>query len=194
MTISPWLPFADSPYCSLCQFDKESITHALFFCHRLKRVWRSSSFHLVEQFAKILWSIWNERNKEKHGSKPKPHDVLLYFAISYLEEFHVAQVAKPSVVISSAPTLAPVSKNIPRLNPPSRRMKLNTDAAINKFNNTSGFGAILSNNNGDTIAVMSMPFKGNFRPKVMEAMALLYSLQWLKDLHLHVHYLRQILF
>uniref|UniRef100_A0A803QJP4 RNase H type-1 domain-containing protein n=1 Tax=Cannabis sativa TaxID=3483 RepID=A0A803QJP4_CANSA len=107
----------------------------------------------------------------------------------YLEEFHAAQVAKPSVVISSAPTSALVSKNIPRLNPPSRRMKLNTDAAINKFNNTSGFGAILRNNNGDTIAVMSMPFKGNFRPKVMEAMALLYSLQWLKDLHLHVHYI-----
>uniref|UniRef100_A0A803P5M5 Reverse transcriptase domain-containing protein n=1 Tax=Cannabis sativa TaxID=3483 RepID=A0A803P5M5_CANSA len=121
----------------------DTITLKEFLLH-MSSSWPSIRF---EQFATVLWSIWTERNKERHGTKPKPHDVILYFSLSYLEEFKAVD---------------PISK-------------------------TSGFGAVLRNSNGDAVAVMATPYRGCFSPQVMEALALMHSLQWLRELQLPVH-------
>ncbi|XP_060959448.1 uncharacterized protein LOC133030655 [Cannabis sativa] len=206
---------SDDDRCSLCDRTKETITHALFFCKRAKKVWQNSAFNIadllppgmklmefflhispcwsslqLEQFATILWSIWTERNKEKHGTKPKPYDVLLYFALSYLDDYHAAtQPSAPTASTISAALSTAGNSAVAWINPPSGRLKLNTDAAINARNQMSGFGAVLRNSSGDIIAAMSCPFKGCFKPDIMEALALMHSLQWIKDLQLPVHFI-----
>uniref|UniRef100_A0A803PM29 CCHC-type domain-containing protein n=1 Tax=Cannabis sativa TaxID=3483 RepID=A0A803PM29_CANSA len=205
---------AGSAICSLCRGNNESIFHALFLCKRAKKVWRGSSFSLdriihessnfkdlffkasetwpqqeLEQFACILWSIWTERNKEYHGTKPKPNEVLLVSAISYLGEYQASRQATPThlrneVHRNNEPTVAPKW-----LNPPSDRLKLNTDAAVDTVNRISSFGAILRDSDGQVVAGMSKPHPGCFKPEVMEALALRYSLQWLQSMNLPIHYI-----
>uniref|UniRef100_A0A803PJK4 Reverse transcriptase domain-containing protein n=1 Tax=Cannabis sativa TaxID=3483 RepID=A0A803PJK4_CANSA len=205
---------AGSDICSLCRGNNESIVHALFLCKRAKKVWRGSSFSIdriihesstfkdlffkasetwpqqeLEQFACILWSIWTERNKEYHGTKPKPHEMLLVSALSYLGEYQTSRQATPThlrneVHRNNEPTVAPKW-----LNPPSGRLKLNTDAAVDNVNRISGFGAILRDSDGQVVAAMSKPHPGCFKPEVMEALALRYSLQWLQSMNLPIHYI-----
>uniref|UniRef100_A0A803Q083 Uncharacterized protein n=1 Tax=Cannabis sativa TaxID=3483 RepID=A0A803Q083_CANSA len=204
---------SDSDCCSLCNRAKETIPHALFFCKRARKVWQFSAFNIpellapntslkelllhvstlwssleLEQFATILWSVWTERNKERHGSKPKPHGVLLYFALSYLDEFHSAN-HKSAVRESNTATASSSASNsaVSWLNPPSGHLKLNTDATVNVRNQMSGFSAVLRNSSCDIVVAMSLPFKGCFKPDIMEALALMHSLQWIKDLRLPVH-------
>ncbi|XP_060965592.1 uncharacterized protein LOC115720043 [Cannabis sativa] len=205
---------AASANSSICNRDKESITHALFFCKRARQVWQLSAFGLdkiisphmslneiilhlaatwssskLEQFATLLWSIWNERNREIHGSKPKPADVLFYFALSYLAEFHSARKDPAINSLTLRNQNSSVSKDSPWMNPPSGRLKLNTDAAVDKMKHLSGFGAILQNSNGDIVATMAAPYQGYFKPEIMEAMALMHSLKWLQELDLPVHFI-----
>uniref|UniRef100_A0A803P234 EF-hand domain-containing protein n=1 Tax=Cannabis sativa TaxID=3483 RepID=A0A803P234_CANSA len=114
----------------------------MLYCKRPKRVWRASTFSLdeylsshmnlkefllhvytiwtnmlLEQFATILWSIWSERNKERHGTKPKSYDILLYFAVTYLEEFQAARISKPPANALSSSSLSFTNTNAHWMNP-----------------------------------------------------------------------------
>uniref|UniRef100_A0A803NSG7 Uncharacterized protein n=1 Tax=Cannabis sativa TaxID=3483 RepID=A0A803NSG7_CANSA len=177
---------AASAICSLCRSNNESIVHALFLCKRAKKVWRGSSFLLdriihesstfkdiffkasetwpqqeLEQFACILWSIWTERNKEYHGTKPKPHEVLLVSALSYLGEFQASRQASPT----------------------------NLRNEVHRNNEPTRFLVAQSSSDGQVVAAMSKPHPGCFKPEVMEALALRYSLQWLQSMNLPIHYI-----
>ncbi|KAM6551066.1 hypothetical protein CsatB_000874 [Cannabis sativa] len=117
--------------------------------------------------------------------------------MTYLDEFHTARGVNNShqqPISQQQPSDAShnsrSSTTIPKwLNPPSGRLKLNTDAAVSKATQITGFGAILRSSSGDCIAAMSRPFPGCFKPEIMEALALLHSLKWLKDLQLQVDFI-----
>ncbi|KAM6592906.1 hypothetical protein CsatA_000609 [Cannabis sativa] len=141
----------------------------------------------LEQFATILWCIWSEQNKERHGTRPKPADALLYFAYSYLEEFHCARKDLKQSVACRSPANTSAAEEASWMNPPSGHLKLNTDATIDIRKQVSGFGVVVRNSLGDIVAATSIPFKGCFKPEIMEALALMHSLQWLHDLKLPVH-------
>uniref|UniRef100_A0A803QQP1 CCHC-type domain-containing protein n=1 Tax=Cannabis sativa TaxID=3483 RepID=A0A803QQP1_CANSA len=170
-------------FWSLSIPSKETIIHALFRCTRPKKFWKASHFSIasllsshaglqeimikastihtqleLEQFACILWSLWTERNKERHDQKL------------------ISQQQVPAQQQLVAGPSQPPQK---WLNPPSGRMKLNTNAAVDKAKQITGFGAILRNSSGECIAAMSRPFseeviikvegRGEFRcPKMIE--------------------------
>uniref|UniRef100_A0A803QCR0 Uncharacterized protein n=1 Tax=Cannabis sativa TaxID=3483 RepID=A0A803QCR0_CANSA len=78
----------------------------------------------LEQFATILWSIWSEGNKERHGTKPKPAYVLLYFALCYLDEFHAARKVTNKASSSNLSVDLSNAQTGSWLNSPSGRLKL----------------------------------------------------------------------
>ncbi|KAM6557307.1 hypothetical protein CsatB_004326 [Cannabis sativa] len=145
----------DSTTCFICNGDKETIIHALFLCKRARQ---------LEKFATILWSIWSERNKERHGTLPKQADTILYFALSYLEDYHEARKAQNCVIVSNQSSAKLVSWDASWLNAPSGHLKLDTDAAVDITKHVTGFGAVLRNSSGDILVAMAVPFKGCFKP------------------------------
>ncbi|XP_060973679.1 putative disease resistance RPP13-like protein 1 [Cannabis sativa] len=98
------------------------------------------------------------------------------------EEYHAANIKKTAGFSTPvAAQHAAVSRNMDWMNPPSGRLKLNTDSTIDTMNNLSGFGAVLRNCSSQIIAAMAIPFQGCFSPEITEALALMHSLQWIKE-------------
>ncbi|XP_060972532.1 uncharacterized protein LOC133038407 [Cannabis sativa] len=205
---------SDPALCSLYHREKETIIHAFFFCKRPRKFQKLSNFSIdnllsshishkellihvstiwsdlqMEQFACILWSLWTKRYMERHGTKPHPTKLLLFKTISYLNEFHSVRKPMDSKLTHQQAHSQSIQPTPKWLNLPLGRLKLNTDAAVNTAMQTFDFGAILRNSRGDTIATMSRPFPGCFKLEVMEALALMHSLQWMKDLQLPVDYI-----
>uniref|UniRef100_A0A803Q6Y9 CCHC-type domain-containing protein n=1 Tax=Cannabis sativa TaxID=3483 RepID=A0A803Q6Y9_CANSA len=81
--------------CSLCKCGWETIGHAIFCCDRAKAVWKKFRYNVympnignikgfdifshlaathndadLQLITCLMWSIWSERNKEIHGTKP----------------------------------------------------------------------------------------------------------------------------
>uniref|UniRef100_A0A803NGS0 Uncharacterized protein n=1 Tax=Cannabis sativa TaxID=3483 RepID=A0A803NGS0_CANSA len=50
----------------------------------------------------LMWSIWSERNKENHGTKPKPAAMICNFAVAYLDQYHKANSPRNTAAVSSA--------------------------------------------------------------------------------------------
>ncbi|XP_060965555.1 uncharacterized protein LOC133034481 [Cannabis sativa] len=106
--------------------------------------------------------------------------MVLYFALSYIEEYQIAQKSKAPPSLTS-PSRSTTTSDAPWLNPPSGKLKLNTDAAVDKSNQRTSCGAVLRNSNGDIVAAFSKSIPGVFRPEIMEALALVNALKWLID-------------
>uniref|UniRef100_A0A803Q0L2 RNase H type-1 domain-containing protein n=1 Tax=Cannabis sativa TaxID=3483 RepID=A0A803Q0L2_CANSA len=208
--------------CSLCRCSWEASRHAIFRCKRAKSVWQQFQYRIqmpnignatgfdifsyivaahndeeLGQIVCLMWSIWSERNKETHGTKPKAVDVLCASSVAYLNQFLKATastltVAGASSQGTSSSNFAPsaTDKFTPKWrSPPSGFTKLNVDAACDQTEGLIGFGAIIRGHTGDVIAGFSKPFHGFFLPKDMEAAALLHSLQWAIQNQLPIHFI-----
>uniref|UniRef100_A0A803Q1L0 RNase H type-1 domain-containing protein n=1 Tax=Cannabis sativa TaxID=3483 RepID=A0A803Q1L0_CANSA len=124
-----------------------------------------------------------------HSTKPKQADVILYFALSYLEEYHDARKASTSINPNDNLLAKSASRDAPWLNPPSGRLKLKTYVAVDTMKEITSCGAVLRNCSSDIAAAMKVPFRGCFKPEIMEAMALMHNLKWLQELHLPLHFM-----
>ncbi|XP_060972454.1 uncharacterized protein LOC115717936 [Cannabis sativa] len=210
---------ATSPYCTICNSAEESITHALFSCPRAKAVWDLSSLHIdfhtlrqsasadillhlstvlttseFELFLVLCWCNWHERNAIYHGNTVRSSQAVASYAPSYLAEFQSARAKR------SQPTTSSVAATDPRPSsefthapkwtaPPRGRLKLNTDAAIDKACNKVGIGATLRNSDGFVVAAISKPLLGNYKAEEMEALGLALSLNWLIANNLSVDFI-----
>uniref|UniRef100_A0A803QB42 Ribosomal protein L39 n=1 Tax=Cannabis sativa TaxID=3483 RepID=A0A803QB42_CANSA len=67
----------------------------------------------LEKILCLMWSIWTERNKEIHGTRPKPAPNILIFVDSYVDQFrkakHCATNQKDQAVCTSSTTSAATS-------------------------------------------------------------------------------------
>ncbi|KAM6547612.1 hypothetical protein CsatB_019288 [Cannabis sativa] len=210
---------ATSPYCTICNAADESITHALFSCPRAKTVWDLSPLNIdfttlrqsasadillhlstvlttseFEQFLVLCWCNWHERNAIYHGNTVRSPQAVAAYAPTYLTEFQRAraQRSQPTTSSATAPDPRPSSEFIhaPKWTaPPRGRLKLNTDAAIDRACNKVGIGATLRNADGLVVAAISKPLLGNYKPEEMEALGLALSLNWLISNNLSVDFI-----
>ncbi|XP_060965559.1 uncharacterized protein LOC133034485 [Cannabis sativa] len=191
----------------------------LVLCHRAKAVWNKLNFqvsmvnignlkghdifaHLaamhndsdLERIICLMWCIWSERNKETHGSRAKPADVICSFSATYLEQYHNAQASvtalnqtdnRPPNSSDPHPT---AHRIVAKWQPPGAGFyKLNTDATYDHEGKIVGVGALIRDHLGSVIAGFSKPLQGCYSAKEMEAVALYHSLQWALDHHFHLH-------
>ncbi|KAM6579887.1 hypothetical protein CsatA_003661 [Cannabis sativa] len=67
----------------------------------------------LEKILCLMWSIWTQRNKEIHGTRPKPAPNILIFVDSYVDQFrkakHCATNQKDQAVCTSSTTSAATS-------------------------------------------------------------------------------------
>ncbi|KAM6571333.1 hypothetical protein CsatA_015413 [Cannabis sativa] len=148
-----------------------------------------------ELFIVFCWNIWHERNAIYHGNAVRTPKAVAQYAPSYLAEFQAARANRPQIYAQSATTVktprpAKEFTHAPKWTaPPQGRLKLNTDAAIDKERNIVGIGAILRDSDGYVIAALSKPIQGNFKAEEMEALGLALSLNWLLSHNLSVDYI-----
>ncbi|KAK9991446.1 hypothetical protein SO802_026431 [Lithocarpus litseifolius] len=101
----------------------------------------------VELFLVQAWVVWNKRNSVMHGGSVKEPSWLNRRAVEYLEEFKQAQ-EHLTIPMRQA------EENVWRP-PPHPFFKLNFDAAIFMESNSSGFGAVIWNEQGKVMAAMA---------------------------------------
>ncbi|XP_050211481.1 uncharacterized protein LOC126661668 [Mercurialis annua] len=110
--------------CPVCNKDRESAIHCLWFCKNAKSVWKEWNcydnfevrenwsiqdlifygFQILEKsdfivFGVVLWLIWNNRNGVVFGRNCKPAALVIDWALSYIEEFNSAKVHCANIVL-----------------------------------------------------------------------------------------------
>ena len=102
----------------------------------------------MELFLVQAWIIWNQRNKLLHGGKFQDPNMLCRRAVEYLEEYlnYQGNLRVDGVVHSVGDVWKP---------PPNSVFKLNFDATVFVEAKRTGFGAIIWNDKGEVMAVMS---------------------------------------
>ncbi|XP_060966357.1 uncharacterized protein LOC133034894 [Cannabis sativa] len=148
---------------------EESVSHALFYCRSIRRVWKGTQFYPyifansskilfhdvadmiytsltkkdVEIFLCTAWLVWFNRNKALKDQAHDPDHAILSLAQSYLEDYHSSQRIPTS---SSHPSQmsAPTSWSPPA----AGLLKLNVDAAVSQATGKAGFGGIIRNSDG----------------------------------------------
>ncbi|XP_060969470.1 uncharacterized protein LOC133036757 [Cannabis sativa] len=195
-----------SPYCSFRSHGQDTVTHSLLGCSRARKIWEKTSLagffiahhsqdikdFLLSGFETLpkdqlslcfalLWSIWNKRNQTLFQSKFPSLDDIEDSAANYLKEYTNSQ----QHFATSIPT-PPASGMQPPL-PPRGMYTLYSDAAISTSRSTMGFGAVIQDSTGQTIAAISSPHTGALSPILVEAHALLHAIQWCIIVHLPLH-------
>ncbi|XP_060959153.1 uncharacterized protein LOC133030431 [Cannabis sativa] len=192
-----------SPVCDRCGGMEESVSHALFYCRSVRRVWKGTQFYPyifansleilfhdivdmiyfsltkkdVEIFLCTAWLVWYNRNKALKNQTHDPDHAIFSLAQSFLEDYHSSQRA-PS---PSRPrqTSGPSSWTPPA----AGLLKLNVDAALSQAARKAGFGGIIRNSDGLVVAAIAQPHSGGGSVPTLEAKSLLSALQWCINEH-----------
>ncbi|XP_075649914.1 uncharacterized protein LOC142620431 [Castanea sativa] len=158
--------------CELCKRTTETALHALWECSVAQEVWAGSMrkqqkaagsqldfLHLVEVLMLKLsreelelffvqaWLIWTQRNSVVFGGVIQDPSRLVKRAGEFLDEFKQSQV---QLAVTRVETRC--SRWIPPL---GSTFKLNFDAAIFQDIKSSGFRAVIRNNQGEVMAALS---------------------------------------
>uniref|UniRef100_A0A803PCT3 RNase H type-1 domain-containing protein n=1 Tax=Cannabis sativa TaxID=3483 RepID=A0A803PCT3_CANSA len=189
--------------CTLYKCGWESAGHAIFCCDRAKAVWKKFRYNVyipnIELITCLMWSIWFERNKEIHGTKPKPADLICTFVVSHLAQYQKAttpaqnQAAIPATKSENRIGQAQ-HQRLPVRSPPVWKpltvgcYKLNLDAACEN-GAILGFGALIQDHTGAVIVGFLKPYRRCFLPKEMEAAVMFHSVQWAIEYQIPIHFI-----
>uniref|UniRef100_A0A803Q5N4 Reverse transcriptase domain-containing protein n=1 Tax=Cannabis sativa TaxID=3483 RepID=A0A803Q5N4_CANSA len=148
----------------------------------------------------IHWKNWKFLCKAKiHGGRlnlptitlptDSPADAHNATAATGAHSLHLSAAISPEPLPHAYVPHTQVPPTKPKwLAPPSGRLKLNTDAAVNVNTGVFGLAAILRDSNGDVLAAMVKPMKGCVKTEEMEALAVAWSLKLLLTLRLSVDF------
>ena len=162
----------DVATCEMCTLTAEDCIHALWECGVAQDVWAGSlvgmqkvatqqvSFlHLVEKlldekpmevcelFLVQAWFIWNQGNLVVHGGQVQDPSVIIRRAKDFLEDFQRSQTR-----LSVQHRRAHPSTWLP---PPTGHFKLHFDAAVFSNPPSTGYGAVIHNENAEVMASFS---------------------------------------
>ncbi|KAK3183280.1 hypothetical protein Dsin_030566 [Dipteronia sinensis] len=130
-------------------------------------------------FCVCLWKIWAIRNAAVHGSLPDKAVDVVDWAHFFIDEFHNASPAK------SRNPECPTVRNPVWKPPDPSTYKINCDAVINTAGCLVGIGIVIRDWEGFVMASCSQKIDATFSPQVVEATAILRSLQFAIDTGLY---------
>ncbi|KAM6566267.1 hypothetical protein CsatA_025395 [Cannabis sativa] len=197
-----------SSVCERCGNMEESVSHALFYCNSVRRVWKGTLFypyifscpheidfhdiaHMVfvslpkeevELFLCIAWFIWFNRNKARKDQAQDKTHAILTLARNFLDDYNL-----PSSGQSPRTPPSRLSHPTPWTPPAQGCLKLNVDASTTKNRLKAGFGGVIRNSEGLVVAALASPYLGGGTVASLEAKSLLRMLQWCIEEHFHVH-------
>ncbi|KAM6543446.1 hypothetical protein CsatB_007893 [Cannabis sativa] len=198
--LSKTCPFSDFLVyvSSLLPSDKVEFFITILWC-----IWTARNAETHSKTPKTALQIWQFATTyiaDFRTAQSSQYLTALNFKGSPVADQHnTTTTGTSSQAFSSASTCAPlphsfapqsrVSPAKPKwLAPPSGRLKLNTDVAVNVNTGIFGLAAILRDSNGDILAAMVKPMKGCVKPEEMEALAIAWSLKLLMTHRLSVDF------
>ena len=119
--------------------------------------------------------MWHNRNEVRLGGVRKPGNVLLQWALQYLEEYYAASEISPKLSVLAVQG----QKWSPPLDP---SYKVNVDGATFSELGVVGIGVIVQDAYGQAVAALSSKLMAPFGAIEMEAKALEARLQFARDI------------
>ncbi|XP_030478322.2 uncharacterized protein LOC115695396 [Cannabis sativa] len=194
------------PLCSICGYDKESVSHALIGCTRAKSIWKSSTFKqfylsyyrsdikdfllqafqvLPKQefqvFITFIWQIWNTRNSILFNKNHTTNNVE-EFVVNYLQEYKDVQHSqKHDTQPSEVSSITQSSHQHWLLSLSPDTPALFVDAALDHQAGLTGAGFVFKRGYQTVLASQSRRLPGVVSPIFSEGQALLQSLKWCID-------------
>lgn len=136
----------------------------------------------LQFFVAMCWTVWTTRNDGYWRDIHTRPEHVFYTAARQLAEYFDATEAENTLNDSNVQQPGQALNWTP---PTMGCFKMNIDAAVFAEIKMSGAGAIIRDEEGEVLGSLSCPIPGERSPLEAEAMALLYSLQWLRDLSIH---------
>lgn len=131
----------------------------------------SKSMEEMELIAVTCWAIWLDRNKKVHNEEFPPAIIISQWIRDYIKTYtkmNLNQIGSDLQSDPSARDISPVKWSCP----PSRGLKLNTDATWGKTPSSTGLGAIVRDSAGRLVGASSCSLKVDFQVPIAELMAI----------------------
>ena len=130
---------------------------------------------LLEIFAVMVWSIWNQRNRVRLNQPANAIHQIAHLSKNWLAKFQANQVSHVSIPIHTQ------SMRCRWKPPPSSCFKINFDRVIYPKEKKSGIGVVIRDNRGLVIASCSKVVHQVLGVSDIEAMATMWALSFASD-------------
>ncbi|KAK0588955.1 hypothetical protein LWI29_007692 [Acer saccharum] len=122
-----------------------------------------------------MWRIWFNRNQVVHGMGKQDMAAVVDWSMCYLSDFRAANVAENKDGMSGK-----IRNVVVRWQPTTEGLyKVNTDASVDSGKHLAGLGLVIRDHLGFVMASSAQCIGACFTPMIMEAVAVLWVLNWL---------------
>ncbi|XP_062076113.1 uncharacterized protein LOC133780311 [Humulus lupulus] len=129
----------------------------------------------------LFWRILHRRNKKVHENSLLSIELTVNWSLDYLETY---QKANGNVVAKAIQPMSNTSKNMNMkwCKSPDGIVKADVNAAIDVARRLAGFGVVVRDTQGQTLALAVWSSTATFSPEFVETIAILNSLRLCRQL------------